>query len=803
MANINQQEQQRLALLQEIEQAERRINAQNEKIAVSKAKEAKRIEKMMQDEKKHLDNLKEELKTTEKLLDANKKRAETAKKHREFVKEIQDENENELKSFSKLSTRVKEALKDEKTGFNALASVSARIQDINSQILDRSRKGKKLTNEEAEAQKARLSSLFSEKEALKQQRESLLAQVQSYLDIKDSAKGMSAEAKEEMEFRETIKDFDLQTRANLMNLYRQRQAFLAQEKKIKEIQSGQKAIIERLPDGIKSIITTVKEFLTLVGEIGMVWAGLAAIFALGVMAMQELSKAAKKFREDTGILNSQMKDIKDKVSEVTQEMAQLGVEAQDVYDVVTELKKEFGDIANISKDTVRALTILKSNFGVANEDAVAFVAQLEAMTGLSEQAAANYALQVTQVAKLAKVAPKQLFKDIAESAKDTSEYFGSSFDNMAKTALEARRLGTNLKEVMGVSEKLLDFESSIEQELKASAFAQGQFNLTQARALAATKNYSGALDEVLNQMQRGERFADKDLYTQRELAKAVGTTPAVIQKMIAQRERLANLGDEEKKLAEQAIENGFDITNASKEQLQLAINKLKTEQEMQGQLSRITNAFKGIGMVIGTAVLPFLETALMILQPFASFLMGVVNAFGKLGGLLNGFSKSLFGASEFGRTLFKILKGVAMAAIVAGAGMMALSGNVVGSVTLVIAGSSFLNGISIDDGSIDNEGNVVSTPKGTVRLNSEDTFVGNKNGVVAGTNLFGNTPRPSSFATQGSSQQMNLAMVSEVKALRNDLKTGGIQANAYLGTSKVNDVLTGYQSKTTYNNFNI
>ena len=716
MANINQQEQQRLALLQEIEQAERRINAQNEKIAVSKAKEAKRIEKMMQDEKKHLDNLKEELKTTEKLLDANKKRAETAKKHREFVKEIQDENENELKSFSKLSTRVKEALKDEKTGFNALASVSARIQDINSQILDRSRKGKKLTNEEAEAQKARLSSLFSEKEALKQQRESLLAQVQSYLDIKDSAKGMSAEAKEEMEFRETIKDFDLQTRANLMNLYRQRQAFLAQEKKIKEIQSGQKAIIERLPDGIKSIITTVKEFLTLVGEIGMVWAGLAAIFALGVMAMQELSKAAKKFREDTGILNSQMKDIKDKVSEVTQEMAQLGVEAQDVYDVVTELKKEFGDIANISKDTVRALTILKSNFGVANEDAVAFVAQLEAMTGLSEQAAANYALQVTQVAKLAKVAPKQLFKDIAESAKDTSEYFGSSFDNMAKTALEARRLGTNLKEVMGVSEKLLDFESSIEQELKASAFAQGQFNLTQARALAATKNYSGALDEVLNQMQRGERFADKDLYTQRELAKAVGTTPAVIQKMIAQRERLANLGDEEKKLAEQAIENGFDITNASKEQLQLAINKLKTEQEMQGQLSRITNAFKGIGMVIGTAVLPFLETALMILQPFASFLMGVVNAFGKLGGLLNGFSKSLFGASEFGRTLFKILKGVAMAAIVAGAGMMALSGNVVGSVTLVIAGSSFLNGISIDDGSIDNEGNVVSTPKGELLM---------------------------------------------------------------------------------------
>jgi hypothetical protein len=373
---------------------------------------------------------------------------------------------------------------------------------------------------------------------------------------------------------------------------------------------------------------------------------------------------------------------------------------------------------------------------------------------------------------------------------------------MAKTALEARRLGTTLKEVMGVSEKLLDFEGSIEQELKASAFAQGQFNLTQARALAATKNYSGALDEVLNQMERGGRFADKDLWTQTELAKTVGSNPAVIQKMIAQREKLLHLGVEEKKLAEQAIESGFDITNANKEQLQLAIDKLKTEQEMQGQLSRITNAFKGIGMVIGTAVLPFLEAALLIVQPFAMFLMGVVDAFGKFGNLFSGLSKSLFGASEMGRVLFKVVKGIAMAGLVAGAAFMALSGNIIGSITLVIAGSSLLNGISIDDGEIDSKGNVVSTPKGTVRLNSEDTFVGNKNGVVAGTNLFGNVPRPSTLVTQNSGQNINNLIAANTKAM-NDLRTGGIQATAMYDMAKVNPIIQSYQSKSTRNNFNI
>jgi acid stress-induced BolA-like protein IbaG/YrbA len=63
MATIPQQEEQRLKLLEQIEAAEKRINAQNEKIAVSKDKEAKRLEKKMQDEKKSLDILKEELKT--------------------------------------------------------------------------------------------------------------------------------------------------------------------------------------------------------------------------------------------------------------------------------------------------------------------------------------------------------------------------------------------------------------------------------------------------------------------------------------------------------------------------------------------------------------------------------------------------------------------------------------------------------------------------------------------------------------------------------------------------------------------
>jgi hypothetical protein len=800
MATIVQQEEQRLKLLEQIEAAEKRISAQNEKMAVSKAKEAKRLEKAMAAEKKSLDTLKEELKVTEKLLSTNQKRSETLKKQAEFKKEILEDSENELTSFSKLSSRIKVALKDETSGYNALASVSSRIREINKEILQARVSGRYVTQEEKGANLEKRKNLLSERESLRENRDKLLKQVESYLDIKDSATGISEAAKEQLEFRESISKYDIDTQRAMLNMFEQRKLFLAQEKRIGEIQEQQKKMYDVIPDGLKSIIEGVSTFLKISSLVVLVWAGIAAIFALGVKAFTELSAAAKKFRQETGILNSQMSDIKDKAAEVTQEMAHLGVEAEDVYNVITELKNEFGDIANISKDTVKALTVLNSNFGIANEDATEFVSQLEAMTGFSEQTATNYAIQVTNVAKLAKVAPSKVFKDIAEAAKDSAEYFGTGFDNMAKTAIEARRLGTTLKEVMGVSEQLLDFEGSIEQELKANAFAQGQFNLTQARALAATKDYSGALDAVLDQMERGRRFADKDLWTQKELAKTVGSTPAVIQKLIAQREKLVHLGDDEKQLALQAIENGLDITNASKEDLQLAISKLKTEQEMQGQLTKIINSFKGIGMVIGTAVLPLIQAMVMALEPFAMLINGIATTFGKIGNVLSGVSKSLFGATEFGRGFFKVLKGIATMALIAGSATMALSGNVFGAGALLIGGTSLINGISIDDGEIDKEGNVVSTPKGTVRLNSEDTFVGNKNGVVAGTNLFGGgSENASSLSNQKSSQQTNFALINEIRAMRNDLKTGGIQAYASLDGKRLNSGLISVQSKNTRN----
>lgn len=806
MATIPQQEEQRLKLLEQIEAAEKRINAQNEKIAVSKDKEAKRLEKKMQDEKKSLDILKEELKISEKLLSASKKRSETLRKQVEFKKELKEDSENELTSFSKLSSRVKVALEDEQSQYSALASVSARIRQINTEVMLMKFDGKKFTDADREAAVFKRDTLLKEKETLKENRDRLIKQVESYLDISDSARGISEAAKEELEFKESIKDFDADTQKIFMGMFEQRKLFLAQEKRIGEIQEQQKKMYDALPDSFKPIIEGAGKFLKISSGIVFAWAAAATIFAFGVKAMTDMSDAAKKFKQETGIINSQMKDVKKVAASVTSEMAQLGVEFEGVFDTISEIKKQFGDVANLSKDTVRALTVLSTNFGVAAEDSAEFVGQLEAMTGLSEDTAVNYALQVTNVAKLSKIAPKQLFKDIAEAAKDSAEYFGTGFDNMAKTAIEARRLGTTLKDVMGVSEKLLDFESGIEQELKAAAFAQGQFNLTQARTLAANKDYSGALDEVLNQMERGGRFADKDLWTQKELAKTVGETPATIQRLIAQRERLVHLGDEDRKLAQQAIANGLDITNASKEDLDLTIKKLKADQQMQGELSKIKNTFSGIGMQLGTAVLPILE---LMLVPVSLMAEG----FGKIAQFVREYSDILGPIALVLGTIFGIQKGIvaykkleillqaqsikkegALAALKALSNpARALAGIAIAGV-VVGAASKFMD--AGDMNSPASGQTTVSTKEGGLfKLSKNDDLIAAPGASTALANA-------ANSGGGAGMQAMAGIIAANTKAMER-LSSGGIPVNTYLDTSKVTSTINGYQTKTTRNNFNI
>ena len=480
-------------------------------------------------------------------------------------------------------------------------------------------------------------------------------------------------------------------------------------------------------DGARSFGTALKAGMGPLFLIG-------ALVAAALKSFTDLDASARDFRDTTGLTNSQMAGIKDQANSLTQQFASAGVNAEKVFNTVAALKSEFSDITSFGDEVVASITLLNTNFGVSSESAAKVQGVFEQIGGLSSETAASVQMQVAQMANLAGVAPAKVFEDIADSAEIASTLFQGDVESLTKAAIEARRLGSNLKSVAATSEHLLDFQSNIGDELVAATFVGGQFSLTQARSLAAAGKHVDAQKEVLRQLQRSGDFRKKDYFTQQQMAKAAGMSVEDINKQLNAQEKLNSLTSEQRKMAEDAISQGLDISDINKDQLASQVNQFTTQKEMKGQVEALSAAFTGIAATIGSSLTPLLEG----LMPIISFLLLPVQAIatgfglvvnylrenipllvtlGTLAGVF--YAKSIAGAvanifSSFSKIPFGL--GIPLA-IAASIGAVSMAKN-------AMTTADDVSGVPSGYGNT----MVTTAGKGTIALNNNDSF-------VAGTNL--------------------------------------------------------------------
>jgi hypothetical protein len=119
---------------------------------------------------------------------------------------------------------------------------------------------------------------------------------------------------------------------------------------------------------------------------------------------------------------------------------------------------------------------------------------------------------------------KKILQDVSKVSGQILLNFMGDTSALANAVLQADRLGINLEEARNISNSLLDFESSISNELEASVFLGRRFNLERARSLALQKDYVGATSEVLKQVGSIEEFQGMSAIHQQVIAKAAGMT---------------------------------------------------------------------------------------------------------------------------------------------------------------------------------------------------------------------------------------------------------------------------------------
>lgn len=509
-------------------------------------------------------------------------------------------------------------------------------------------------------------------------------------------------------------------------------------------------------------------------------------FAIGQMvdalikADTQTGQLAKAF----GTSYSEAASMRNELNTVANLSGDINITTGALQESLAALNKEFGTAKMLNGELLKDFTNMTKVMGYTDE-AAAKLSKITVATGtdLSDNTAqilgTAAAFNVTNGLALNE---KEIVEGVAKASAATTVSLGMQPGKVAAAVLQAKKLGLELNQVEKIAESLLNFESSISSELEAELLTGRALNLEQARYLALTNNIEGVAKEIANQGITATEFTGMNMIQQKAIAEAVGMTREELAQSLINQQALTNLGGKDKDLI--SAYNRLKKEGLSDTEIQAKLGKdiqadqLKSQsiqERFNASIEKLQEIFISFAEPILQIVSPFMDLATTILplvnmaltpmlttiKYIGESISGWLNIFNGGVGKLTDMQKivGLIGTAILGWKIATMAYSAAQSiaagitAITAGGAIAtasALSGGlliatIIGGIIMGVGAlksasrSASNDAKSIKDGAIDlNKGIVVSGGFGSVQLNEKDTFVGDKNGIKAGTNLFGN-----------------------------------------------------------------
>ena len=165
---------------------------------------------------------------------------------------------------------------------------------------------------------------------------------------------------------------------------------------------------------------------------------------------------------------------------------------------------------------------LQGTLGVTSDTASKLIPIFDAVGAAGERGAVAQIESLGALIQLEGLSPGQILGDVASNTEFFAKFAKDGGTNLIRAAVQARKLGLELSAVAGITESLLDFETSIEKQLEASLLLGRQINLDRARQLALTGDQEGLLEEVRRQIGDEAEFNRLNVIQRKALADAFG-----------------------------------------------------------------------------------------------------------------------------------------------------------------------------------------------------------------------------------------------------------------------------------------
>jgi len=264
-------------------------------------------------------------------------------------------------------------------------------------------------------------------------------------------------------------------------------------------------------------------------------------------AFKSVDSAIGDMAKGLDISYNEAANLRMELTDIANFSGDAAVNTKGLQESLMAVSQTLGVNARLNSEDLVTFTKLREQAGYTNEELFSMQRITTVTGGSLEKNAKTFLGTVGKLNAQNKLAinAKQLFKDIANVSDAIKLSVGGTVEQIAEAAFKAKQFGINLQQADQISESLLNFESSLANELSAELITGKDLNFERARLLAINGDIAGASAEILKQVGGTAEFTKMNRIQQEAIAKSVGMTREDLAKSLVDREMSAKLGAKE------------------------------------------------------------------------------------------------------------------------------------------------------------------------------------------------------------------------------------------------------------------
>ena len=341
------------------------------------------------------------------------------------------------------------------------------------------------------------------------------------------------------------------------------------------------------------------------------------LFSTFVDVLKDLDKLQSGTARNFGISNKQAAELNHNLKEAGRATNDSFHNLTNMNEAFVTLNNRYGVFAEFSDQAKNDFVDLTKKAGITAEAAGALT-DTTFLTGKGlKETTVEYSGQIKMLKQTTGLAINE--RQVLEAIKDVSSaikiQLGGSAEAIATAVFKAKALGLELKDLAAISSSLLNFQSSIEDELAAELLTGKQLNLEGARYAALIGDQAMLADELATNFGTAADFQKMNVIQQEAMAKAVGLNRDSLAESLMKREAMAALSAYEGENEKEKYDNAVKTLGVEGARVKLGNDALADQMESVSLSERFEAAMANVK----EAFLPLAETAIPMIASGLKF----------------------------------------------------------------------------------------------------------------------------------------------------------------------------------------